>query len=419
VHHRTCITVAIAAAVGIIGMACGGSSTTTSSSGNQADPTATIQVYSQKDPGLEGLLEQQISDFTRAHPTITVKVVHYETEQLRTNFQTAAITHGGPEIVYGPNDNIGPWVALKIIKPLDQVLGRRFFEPFQPAAVGASSYKGHMYAIPDVYGNHLMLLYNKRLVTKAPTTTDELLSVARGLTDPVGGKFGLVFYENEAYWLMPWLGGFGGQVFDKSTRPTLDTAAMVNALKFEKSMKADGVANQPADYDEADSLFKAGQAAMIINGDWSLAEYKDTLSADFGVAPLPQVTATARWAAPYTATRGYSINAAASGDQLAAAKIFLRWISQVRENVRIAQYGDIPAVTAAANGPAVKSDPILTASAVALTHGTPQPIVPQMRAIYDAIKTPLADVMSGKLDPAAAARQMQDDAVRRIQQRQQ
>ncbi len=418
-HHRTCITVAIAAAVGIIGMACGGSSTTTSSSGNQADPTATIQVYSQKDPGLEGLLEQQISDFTRAHPTITVKVVHYETEQLRTNFQTAAITHGGPEIVYGPNDNIGPWVALKIIKPLDQVLGRRFFEPFQPAAVGASSYKGHMYAIPDVYGNHLMLLYNKRLVTKAPTTTDELLSVARGLTDPVGGKFGLVFYENEAYWLMPWLGGFGGQVFDKSTRPTLDTAAMVNALKFEKSMKADGVANQPADYDEADSLFKAGQAAMIINGDWSLAEYKDTLSADFGVAPLPQVTATARWAAPYTATRGYSINAAASGDQLAAAKIFLRWISQVRENVRIAQYGDIPAVTAAANGPAVKSDPILTASAVALTHGTPQPIVPQMRAIYDAIKTPLADVMSGKLDPAAAARQMQDDAVRRIQQRQQ
>ncbi len=87
--------------------------------------------------------------------------------------------------------------------------------------------------------------------------------------------------------------------------------------------------------------------------------------------------------------------------------------------MRIAQYGDIPAVTAAANGPAVKSDPILTASAVALTHGTPQPIVPQMRAIYDAIKTPLADVMSGKLDPAAAARQMQDDAVRRIQQRQQ
>jgi len=49
----------------------------------------------------------------------------------------------------------------------------------------------------------------------------------------------------------------------------------------------------------------------------------------------------------------------------------------------------------------------------------PQPIVPEMRAIYDAIKTPLADVMNGKQDPAAAAAVMQKDAETRIAQLQQ
>jgi len=403
-------------AVVIVATACGGGT----SSSNNTEPTADIQIYSQKDPGLEDLLKTQITAFEGIHKTITVKIVHYETEQLRTNFQTAAIAHSGPELVYGPNDNIGPWVTLKILQPIDTVMGSDFVKEFSSNAVGAVSYKGHVYAAPDINGNHLMLLYNKKLVTgAAPQNTDQLISMAQGLTDKSKNQYGLAFNENEAFWLMPWLGGFGGAVFDSGTKPTLNTQAMIDALTFERSLKTQGVAPATADYAKADSLFTAGQAAFLINGDWSLSGYKKALGENLGIAPLPMVTKTGKWAAPYTASRGYSINAAASGDKLKAAKLFLQFISQASENVKVAPLGNIPANAAAANDPTVKNDPLLGASAAALVHGVPQPIVPEMRAIYDAIKTPLADVMNGKQDPAAAAAVMQKDAETRIAQLQQ
>lgn len=404
------------AMVALIVGACGGGGGTSTGS----EPTADIQIYSQKDPGLEDLLKQQITQFESQHKTITVKIVHYETEQLRTNFQTAAIAHAGPELVYGPNDNIGPWVTLKILQPIDKVMGVEFIKEFSSNAVGAVSFKGHVYAAPDINGNHLMLLYNKKLVTgSAPTTTDQLISMAKTLTDTSKNQYGIAFNENEAYWLMPWLGGFGGAVFDANTKPTLNTQAMIDALTFERSLKTQGVAPATADYAKADSLFTSGQAAFLINGDWSLSGYKKALGDNLGIAPLPMVSKTGKWAAPYTASRGYSLNASASGDKLAAAKLFLEFISQASQNVLVAPLGNIPANAAAANDPTVKNDPLLGASAAALVHGVPQPIVPEMRAVYDAIKTPLADVMNGKQDPAAAAAVMQSDAVTKIAQLQQ
>lgn len=400
-------------AVALVASACGGSSGTTG-----GDPKADIQIYSQKDPGLEALLKQQITEFQGLHKTITVKIVHYETEQLRTNFQTAAIAHAGPELVYGPNDNIGPWVTLKILQPIDSVMGQDFVKEFSDNAVGAVSYKGHVYAAPDINGNHLMLLYNKKLVQTVPQNTDDLISTAKTLTNASQNKYGLVFNENEAFWLMPWIGGFGGAVFDSNTKPTLNTQAVIDALAFEKGLKDAGVIPKTADYAKADSMFKAGQAAFLINGDWSLSGYHDAkvLGDSLGIAPLPIVSKTGKYAAPYTASRGYSLNASAKGDKLAAAKLFLQFISQASQNVKVAPLGNIPANASAAGDPAVKNDPILAASAAALVHGVAQPIVPEMRAVYDAIKTPLADVMNGKVTPDAAAATIQKDAETRIAQ---
>src|SRR6266508_748602 len=215
--------------IALVASACGGATS------GGAEPKADIQIYSQKDPGLEDLLKTQITEFQSMHKTITVKVVHYETEQLRTNFQTAAIAHAGPELVYGPNDNIGPWVTLKILKPIDTEMGSDFVKQFSANAIGAVSYKGHVYAAPDINGNHLMLLYNKKLVTGAPPeTTDDLISTAKNLTDASKNKYGLVFNENEAYWLMPWIGGFGGAVYDANTMPPLMTEPLSEAPPVER-----------------------------------------------------------------------------------------------------------------------------------------------------------------------------------------
>ena len=75
----------------------------------------------------------------------------------------------------------------------------------------------------------------------------------------------------EPYWLMPWLGGFGGWPLDERYNPTLDTQAMIDALQFARSLKNEHQVVPPeVDYDVAVDDFKQGLAAYLIDGQWSL-----------------------------------------------------------------------------------------------------------------------------------------------------
>ena len=72
--------------------------------------------------------------------------------------------------------------------------------------------------------------------------------------------------------------------------PSLDTPQAVAAWTFMQSLpQKQGVAPRNCDYELADSLFKTGRAAMIINGDWSWADYLATPGIDAAVAVLPIV----------------------------------------------------------------------------------------------------------------------------------
>ncbi len=51
---------------------------------------------------------------------------------------------------------------------------------------------------------------------------------------------------------------------------------MKGALQFMYDLKyTDKVMPAEADYNVADGLFKDGKAAMIVNGDWAMADYVD------------------------------------------------------------------------------------------------------------------------------------------------
>ena len=64
-----------------------------------------------------------------------------------------------------------------------------------------------------------------------------------------------------------------------------------------------------------DSLFKTDKAAMIINGDWSLGEYKKLMGDNLGVAHIPKVSATGIWPAPYTSGKFFMISKDLAGRQ--------------------------------------------------------------------------------------------------------
>ena len=137
-----------------------------------------------RDLGADGppertLLERHIAEFQTAHPEfadIRISRVHYHIEDLRTQFQTAAMAMGGPNLVYGPSDKIGPFVIMDLIMPLDELLPPEVLARFDPS--GLPTLDGQVWGLPDQVGNHLTLVANRALVDTIAEDTDAWVRAA-------------------------------------------------------------------------------------------------------------------------------------------------------------------------------------------------------------------------------------------------
>jgi len=252
--------------------------------------------------------------YSEEHPNVTIDVVNKDVELLREDLVNTALSpDAAPELVWTVADHVGPFTAADVIQPLDDM----DLSVYDEQALSAVQVDGTTWGIPISNGNQLMLYWNKSLAgDEAPADTDALIATAKENTS--GTNYGLVFNETESFWLTPWLGGFGTQVFgDDGVTPTLDTPEMQAALQFLYDLKyTDKVMPAECDYTCASDLFTSGAAAFIVNGDWELGNYADQLGDDLGVGPLPTVSSTGDDPAPYTAGAFYMVPSAVEGDTL-------------------------------------------------------------------------------------------------------
>lgn len=355
----------------------------------------------------EGVYQWIVSltqEFMEKNPDIKIDTVQKDTEALREDFQTASLAGEPPELLWTVNDHAGPFTAAGLIQPVDNLYDKNKF-------VESVVMEGKAWAVPISSGNHLMLLYNKSLVQKPPETTDELIEMGKQLTK--GDTYGLVYNQIEPFWLVPWLGGFGGKVFaDDGVTPTLNTPEMVNTLQFLYDLKFKHKIVPPeSDYGTMDTLFKEGKAAMIINGDWSLGDYASILKDKLGVAKLPKVSQTGKYPAPYTSGKYFMIAEDVTGAQLTAVKKFMDFVTSEDVQQRMLKtFKRLPALLTVLKSPEITSDPILKGSSEQLAYGTPMPSVVEMRANWDAMKPEMNAVLAGSKTPKDAALAMQKAA---------
>jgi maltose-binding protein MalE len=366
------------------------------------------------------VLEGQIREFTAEHPGILVEQIYKETEELRSGFIVAAIAGQGPDLVYGPADQVGPFEVMGIIRPLEGLFTQAYIDSFIPEAT--CLYKGHLYQLADKLGNHLVLIYNKDLLPTPPETDAELLRVGKELTRDTDGdgkidRYALTWNYTEPFFFIPFLTGFGGWVMTDDGTPTLNTPAMVEALKFIRDLRDRyRIIPGEADYNVADALFKDRMAAMIINGDWSWAGYKKA-GINFGVAPLPRITSTGIWPAPMVAPRGYSININVAAEKLPLIVELLKFLMRPDIQLETAKaLWSMPTRREAAESEFVRSDPILRNSALQISRGRLMPMVPELRAVWDAMRPGYQAVLGGATTPERAAKAMQDLAIRKIRE---
>jgi arabinogalactan oligomer / maltooligosaccharide transport system permease protein len=391
-----------------------------------------IHLWHQMEPPKRPVLAALIKEFEKQNPDIKVITLAKGTEEVRTGFQAAAaFTGGGPDLIYGPMDQVGPFEAMKmknsdksIIMPLEKVFPKEFYDRFNPMAV--VHYKGHIYQIGDRLGNHLSMAYNKKLFRQAglpgpPQTISQLIEYGQKLTKDTNGdgkpdQYGLVWNYAEPFWYVPFYGGYGGRVFDANNKPTIDNTPAIKTYQLISDLKNKyKISPSECDYDIADNMFNQGRAAMIINGDWSWQKYIDSPDVEFGLSKIPMIDETGQWSKPFVSSTGYSINSSVSGARLEATKRVLEFLLSEEAQSRFTkEHKSIPSLLSLQNDPTIKNDPILKISAEQIAVGAPMPIIPEMRAVWDAMRPSLQSVIAGSMTPQQASTAQQKLAEEKI-----
>lgn len=361
-------------------------------------------------------IEALTAAYTALHPNVTFSLVNKEvggTEAMREDMVNSALSPDAqPELVWTVLDHVGPFVEAGVIQPLDGLFDESVLAEsaqgsgtFTDPATGES----HVWVAPISIGNQLMLYYDKSVVDTAPADTNELIAAAKEHNNPPA-NYGILYRLDESFWLVPWLGGFGGSVFaDDGVTPTLNTDEMQAALQFMYDMKfTEGLLPTECDYNCMNDGFKNGISPMAINGDWALGEYTDAFGDDLGVAPIPKVASTGLYPAPYIGGVYYMIPSSVEGDTLTVVRDFIDFTLSTEQQIALTEaLQRLPSNAEALADPVVTDSPGLQGAGEAVAKGVPQPINVEMRCIFDAMNTGIRDVHAGNSDVEAVAEGMQ------------
>lgn len=424
---------AMVLAVGLVlGLAaCGGGSTGSDSSntgssasqGSAVSSSSAAEVKAEPveitfsefdDPNVykEDWWKEFLSSFTSKNPEIKIKRIHNNDNDIRTNWQNQVAAGQGPEITIAPHDSIGLFATAGTALELDSFMPQEFWGMLDGSVLSQYKYKDKVYGIPYRLGNAVMLIYNKKLVPEPPKTFDELISKAKELTN-APKQYGLVYDMVEPYFIMGYLGAYGGKVFDENDKMTLNTEPMKKMIQFVYDLKfTHKITPKDANSDVANNLFKEGKAAFTICGPW-LFQQLDDAKIDFGIAPIPEITG-AGMPAPYSGAKVMILNPNLTGKnskKAEAVKKFVTWMNEAEQQLKYAKMvSEIPSNKKALEDPYVKDDARVKALSEQLKFATPQPNLPEMRAVWDALKSKMALVMGGKLSPEEAPAVIQQEA---------
>ena len=277
---------------------------------------------------------------------------------------------------------------------------------------------GAIYALPYV-GNSQLFFYRKDLFAKyglsEPTTWDAVLNAAKTIHEKEPGAGGGKMYGyvmraaqgNAAVAdFMPIFWAFGGEMFDASGKPTVNSPEGIAALQFMLELgkyTPPGYASFNAD-DVAQHMLQ-GTAAMSINWPAWLSSFSDPArSKVIGKMEFTTLPAARK---PGQAEIGNWLIAMPRDSQNAdAAFDFLLWATSAEQMKRSAERGNPPTRKSLFRDPElVAKFPTYPAQLRSLESSRPRPRTPQWNEIENAFGIFLSKANSGELSPADAMNQ--------------
>lgn len=377
-----------------------------------------VRIWHQKDAAERAFLEDWVAAYNTRQDTVRIETLYKETEELRNHYVFAAIGGKGPDMIYGPADNIGMLGITETVLPLDDLLPESFMDGFTED--GLLPYEGQVMGVADQIGNHLTFVYNATTMPNPPETLRELAALGSEYTRDTDGDgspdtYAVVWNYTEPFFFIPFLTSFGGWPLDDEGNPTLDTPETVAAIQYVLDLRDRyNVIPRSADYETAKALFRDEIAAATIDGPWSWSGYQDS-GVNLALAPLPLNEETGLYARPMSSPKVYSVNPAVPEWRLPTVLGVLQLLTDdAIQSDMTRQLGTIPVRTAVRESDVMEGNPILTGSLAQIERSYPMPTDPKLRQVWDAMRGPYQLVMNGGVTAEEGARLMQEEAEKRI-----
>ena len=313
-------------------------------------------------------MDQLLENFEAANPDITVKHTTFPYADYQTRVVAAKVAGQGPDVVqlfYG-------W--------LDQFVNGGLIQPLDPAVFPHDAIEADFFPIvsamkrgEDYYGlptavRSLALFYNKAIFAEAgleaPQNLEEFLAAAEATTKRDGSgnitSAGITMDmagQDHHWWREVLIRQNGGEPYDAEGNVAYDSEAGAAALKFYTDLQTEHNVGLVGFMDEGQAAFRAGLAAMTIDGTFRLGAFADN-PFEWGVVELPADANGMR--SNYSSYFANAIGATAEGEELAAAQKFLQYISSPEAmEIWLDVVGELPARRDVALTEANLADPIL------------------------------------------------------------
>lgn len=350
---------------------------------------------------------QQVLNSCSTQTGVKINRQSVPTDQLTQKMLQGATSHTLPDLAFADNPTLQEFAQTGALTPLtDYGIST---DGYYDSIVKAGTYQGKVYGIaPGVNG--LALIYNKDLLQAAgltpPSTWDDLKADAAKLTK--GSTYGLAFSavnSEEGTWqFLPFFWSNGGDL------SKLDSAQGVAALQYVSGLVSSGAASKSVvnwNQNDVTDQFSSGNAAMMVNGSWTLPTLNEDKNLHYGVVPLPTPHGDGK---PAVALGGEVGVIPATGDatQQAAAKVLSCILSDKNMLSWDTGHAYVPsrqstAATFAKQNPAMASfvTEVATARSRTAQLGTKYP------KVSTALATALQSALTGSQSPQAALSQAQ------------
>lgn len=294
----------VAAAVALLATACGGTTSSNTSTGNE---TGTLTVWLMNGSAPTSVIDGVNADFKAKHPNVTVNVEIQQWADVTTKLDTAFAGNTPPDVMELGNTLVAKYASVGALQDIGSKKGN--FEnsgTWLQSLTDSCTFQKKLYCVPYLAGSRAVI-YRTDLFAAAgvqpPTSMADLMTVGQTLmnknsSDP---SFSALYFPGK-YWYAAasFVWDFGGDIATEAGSKwvgTINSPQSQQGISEVQSLVSKlSRADKTGDELKQDQAFAQGHIAMIIANGWEVGVItaanggNPALKDKLGAFPIPSHT---------------------------------------------------------------------------------------------------------------------------------